>query len=406
MNGNNPILPTQYFVPDVEARVFEDGRVYLYGSFDVCNKKQYCSYEYHVFSSLDCKEWVDHGTCFSIDDVPWSEGLLFAPDCECVDGIYYLYFCTADKTIGVATSSSPTGPFTDAKKVEGIQAIDPAIYVENGEAYLYWGQGNDAQGAKLKKNMVEIEADIIVSTLNRRNGYFHEGSSMRKRNDWYYFVFADESRRFTPTALGYAMGKSPLGPFEYKGVIIDNMGCDPMSWNNHGSICQIGDKWFVFYHRSSNQMKYSRRVCVEEIFFDEDGCIKEVGMSSKGFLTFVDGTQEVIASRATYMILDTYMKQEYPTEKPSIVLQNEGGMVFSHIYTKGTRKIQMNLKTSSNHAEMELYVVELNQEFRFMAMDNEMLCELELKEGCYTFEFRIQGLEIGEKLEFYSFQLV
>lgn len=30
----NPILPIQHFVPDVEARQWNDGRIYLYGSYD------------------------------------------------------------------------------------------------------------------------------------------------------------------------------------------------------------------------------------------------------------------------------------------------------------------------------------------------------------------------------------
>ena len=32
----NPILPSQYYIPDVEARKDEDGNIYLYGSKDCC----------------------------------------------------------------------------------------------------------------------------------------------------------------------------------------------------------------------------------------------------------------------------------------------------------------------------------------------------------------------------------
>jgi len=111
--------------------------------------------------------------------------------------------------------------------------------------------------------------------------HFHEGSSMRKIGDTYYYVFADDSRG-KPTSLGYATGPTPLGPFTYRGVIIDNDGCDPGSWNNHGSIERFGDQWYVFYHRSSGDSVARRRLCVEPIVIAEDGSIAEVPMTSQG----------------------------------------------------------------------------------------------------------------------------
>ena len=47
----NPILGSRFFVPDVEAHVWPDGRVYLYGSLDLPGRMEYCSDRYHVFSS-------------------------------------------------------------------------------------------------------------------------------------------------------------------------------------------------------------------------------------------------------------------------------------------------------------------------------------------------------------------
>ena len=38
----NPILPIQHFVPDVEARQWADGRLYLYGSYDISGRTSYC----------------------------------------------------------------------------------------------------------------------------------------------------------------------------------------------------------------------------------------------------------------------------------------------------------------------------------------------------------------------------
>lgn len=104
---------------------------------------------------------------------------------------------------------------------------------------------------------------------------------MRKIGDTYYYVYADMERG-KPTSLGYATGKSPLGPFTYQGIIIDNDGCDPASWNNHGSIECVNGQWYVFYHRCSRGVQQYRRLCIEPITINADGTIDEVKMTSQG----------------------------------------------------------------------------------------------------------------------------
>jgi len=286
--ASNPILPMEHFVPDVEGHQWLDGRMYAYGSYDIKGRKGYCSTKYHVFSSADLIHWVDHGECFHsagpCDDVPWSDADLYAPDCAYKNGKYYLYFCLSDGSEGVAVSDSPYGPFKDARKIDGMEGIDPAVFIDDdGQAYIYWGQFDNVRAARLKPNMVEIDKSTIVQPLSVAEHNFHEGSSVRKRNGIYYYVFADTSRHGgRPTCLGYATSNSPLGPFQYRGVIIDNYGCDPAVWNNHGSIAEFNGQWYVFYHRSTRGSEFSRRVCIEPIYFNKDGTIPEVEMTSQG----------------------------------------------------------------------------------------------------------------------------
>jgi hypothetical protein len=80
----------------------------------------------------------------------------------------------------------------------------------------------------------------------------------------------------------YATSNSPTGPFEYRGIIIDN-AVDYPGGNNHGSICQIGGQWYIFYHRMTNGTIMSRRACVERIELLADGSIPQVEMTSLGF---------------------------------------------------------------------------------------------------------------------------
>ncbi len=123
--------------------------------------------------------------------------------------------------------------------------------------------------------------DVVDNLVTEEQHYFHEGSSVRKIGDTYYYVFADVERG-KPTSLGYATGKSPLGPFTYRGIIIDNADCDPDSWNNHGSIECFNGQWYVFYHRSSRGTESFRRLCVEPITINPDGSIDEVKMTFPG----------------------------------------------------------------------------------------------------------------------------
>lgn len=322
-NMRNPILPLEHHIPDGEAHVMPDGRLYIYGSYD--NQAEvYCSEEYHVVSTPDLEHWTVHDVSFLGADVPWfgdpkapkypgidwshptpfiqkmladqghaadkeklenrdgePKPLLFAPDAIHKDGKYYLYFCMEDDSEGVAVSDCPEGPFRNPIQLP-CGGIDPAVFMDDdGQVYYYWGQ-LFSHGVRLNPDMVSFDQSQIVDNLVTEEAhFFHEGSSMRKIGDTYYYVYADMERG-KPTSLGYATGKSPLGPFTYRGIIIDNDGCDPASWNNHGSIECFQGKWYVFYHRCSRGTKEYRRLCIEPIRIHEDGTIDEVKMTSQG----------------------------------------------------------------------------------------------------------------------------
>ena len=288
LSAHNPLLPIDAFVPDAEARQWADGRLYLYGSWDVAGRNDYCSHRYHVFSSADMVRWTDHGVAFRSagpqSDVSWSSSNLYAPDAIYKEGWYHLFFCLSDGSQGVACSRNPQGPFTDAVRIDAMAGIDPGVFVDDdGQAYVYWGQFDAVRAARLQPDMRGIDESTITQPLSVAEHNFHEGSSLRKRNGTYYYVYADTGRHGErPTCLGYATADTPLGPFTYRGVLLDNFGCDPAVWNNHGSIAEVNGQWYVFYHRSSRGTIFNRRVCAEPIVFTADGLIPEVEMTSQG----------------------------------------------------------------------------------------------------------------------------
>ena len=73
----NPILENQHYVPDPEARVWEDGRLYIYGSYDLRGADHWCSERYHVFSTSDLVNWQDHGVSLNKDGIDFKNASTF-----------------------------------------------------------------------------------------------------------------------------------------------------------------------------------------------------------------------------------------------------------------------------------------------------------------------------------------
>lgn len=316
INGQNPISPEGHFVADPSAHVWKDGRIYLYGSVDK-KPNDFCSEEYHVLSSNDMLKWTLHESTFAVDgkndQVLYNANkILYAPDCYYRDGKYYLYYCQPDKDAeGVAVSDSPVGPFKVGKKMNmyGHNEIDPSVFIDDdGKAYYTWGQFN-MKIAQLKSNKTEIDSTTIVKDIiTEEKHYFHEGSYLTKRKGIYYIIYAHMGRQDKPTCLGYATSKSPLGPYKYGGVIIDNQGCDPANWNNHGSIAEFNGQWYVFYHRTTNASTSMRKTCAEPIYFNEDGSINEVEMTSQGAGKPLNAFDTIQARRACLLSGKTIIK--------------------------------------------------------------------------------------------------
>ena len=306
-----------------------DGRLYLYGSWDHPHSDYYCSREAHCFSTDDMIHFVDHGVIFRNDEefqgMPWNpKSWLYAPDAIHKDGKYYYYVCGERNDEGVAVADSPTGPFSPAEPIEVANgdSIDPAVFVDDdGQAYYFWGQFT-LRGGMLMDDMKTLIPDTVKDgILTEWEHGFHEGASIRKRGDKYYMVYTDVSRG-NATCISYAISDNPLGPYKKGGVIVDNIYCDPASWNNHGSIAEFKGQWYVFYHRSSQNRKTCRRVCAEPIFFDENGYIKEVEMTSSGAEYALNPFNGIPARAACRMMGNCYVTLEGDRE---VLVKQRGG---------------------------------------------------------------------------------
>ena len=298
----NPFLPLWEYIPDGEPRLFGN-RIYIYGSHDKAASDAFCDYKLKVWSaSVDnLSDWVCHGDIFhtladedhNSDTADWTERELYAPDVVENDGKYYLYCYIMDAKGCVAVSDKPEGPFrflslykyseNDASNqlYDRGSFIDPGVLVDDdGRVYIYCGFLSSYMAEINSDNMYEIidntyKADIIPVEAPFE---FFEACSPRKIGNTYYLIYSPK----IGSRLAYATSLSPVGPYEYRGIIIDN-GSDYPGGNDHGSICKIKDRWYIFYHRMTNGTIMSRRACVERIEILDDGTIPQVEMTSLGF---------------------------------------------------------------------------------------------------------------------------
>ncbi|WP_297675543.1 family 43 glycosylhydrolase [uncultured Bacteroides sp.] len=306
LQAQNPIIRDQ-FTADPTARVFE-GKLYVYPSHDIPSpidrlKEWFCMADYHVFSSENLTDWTDHGVILSQENVPWvapESYSMWAPDCVYKNGKYYFYFPSTPKgegmrgfNIGVAVADKPYGPFTpQANPIKGVMGIDPCVLVDkDGQAYIYWS-GRGMSVAKLKENMLELATEP-VQIAGLPEG-FKEGPFAFERNGKYYFTFPWVKDK-TET-LAYAMGDSPMGPFEFKGIIMDEspVGC----WTNHHSLVEYKGQWYLFYHHNdySPEFDKNRSIRADSLFFNPDGTIQKVIPTLRG-VGLTDARKEIQLDR-------------------------------------------------------------------------------------------------------------
>lgn len=358
LKAQNPISPLGMYLADPSARSWNDSTLYLYTSTDL-SCEYWCSYQHDVLYTTDMKKWNVVSTHFSSkgkdDQVPYNDELLFAPDCARKDNNYIIYYCQPDQknALGTAIANSPIGPFQDGQKLntgEKYSQIDPSVFIDDdGTAYIVWGQGS-MKMAILKSDMRTIDTTTIKDgILNYKEHYFHEGAYLTKRKGIYYLVYADESRKNTPSCLGYATSNSPFGPYEYRGVIIDNNGCNPGNWNNHGSIFNFDDQWYVFYHRSTHGCRMFRKSCVEKIHFLSDGSIPEVEMTTQGALPPLDALITLDAERACLLSGHVRIEKEAKLNEKLASLKNGDEAIYKYLnFGDGVNAIKIRYKSYEN----------------------------------------------------------
>ena len=310
-------------------------RAYIIGSHDTHYTK-YCGNDIRMWSAPveDLTQWRDEGPIFSwFINGQWDT--MYAPDLvETVDRVtgkktYWLYPHSRGwgRIPMVCKGERPNGPFTPVNLTEdGTRCLpgslidfDPSVFIETIDnkkdkdydkgyrAYVFYGfqhstaceldqntmyskregtelidpfiPASSRDGKLLDKEGSEYKA--LYKGHNPLDFNFFEASSIRQVGNKYVMVFSGYSGKEyglgnTNSALRYAFGDSPLGPWRSGGVLVDSRGVvlnadgsklitTNAGHNTHGSLQEINGQWYVFYHRPPRGFGNARQAMVAPV---------------------------------------------------------------------------------------------------------------------------------------------
>jgi beta-xylosidase len=269
------------------------GGFHLYATDDASNSGKYWdSTTWRLYTSPDMKTWTDAGIPLDVTVFKWSraDAKAWAPEAVQRNGKFYFYAPVGGDKIGVAVSDRPDGGFSDARttplvdKVRdanaGDEPIDPAVFIDKGgQAYLYFGT-RVPKVVELKADMITLDGpirDVAITAwpANDPKKKYGEAPFLHERNGTYYFTFSTG----WPGQIVYATGSSPLGPFTYRGVVLDYLKIS----TNHQAILEHGGKSWLFYHDDllPGGGSHRRSIAIAPLEYEPDGSIRQVVYKGK-----------------------------------------------------------------------------------------------------------------------------
>ena len=307
----NPILRG---AADPHAAVFGD-RLYVYPTTG--------GGQFKAFSSNNLGDWVDEGVILDFNDVSWTNsGNSWAPAMHRRGDDYFFYYSVGGPTshIGVATGTSPTGPFVDKGSFllsdntgtgPQFEAIDPMVFEDpaSGKTYLYAGgsRGSSLRVFELNDDLTSIAQQVQVDTP----AFFTEGAFMHERDGTYYLSYSSGRWYGDDYSVHYATSDSPTGPWTYRDEILvknnEDKGPGHHSFFEHPS----NGETYIVYHRWEDRFNDgtyngSRDTAIDLVTYDANGLINPIELTNTGVAIAAipePGSLGLLASGALLLLL-------------------------------------------------------------------------------------------------------
>ena len=284
----NPVIPGYFADPTIKK--FGD-TYYMYATTDGSGAGFGPA---QVWTSKDFVNWT-------LMPMNWPDShWIWAPDViRHTDGRYYYFYCQPC-IIHCGVSETPRGPWKNIlgeseavlvpdRFVTNAITLDGQTFVDDdGSVYLYWGtwgiyKGFGCGAGKMTPDLKGFTETRLIPNTEAVD--FFEAPFVLKRNGIYYFMYSSGSCHDHTYRVQYATSDHPLGPYEYKGCILETNEDGTVHGPGHHSILKEGDDYYIVYHRHDNPHSnrgFHRQLCMDKMEFAADGSIRKVIPTHKG----------------------------------------------------------------------------------------------------------------------------
>ena len=236
----NPVLNTDYSDPDV-IRVGD--KYYMIAS------------DFHfmgmqVLESQDLVNWQIVSQIYDRLPLPgWDAnqhygGGSWAPAIRHHDGLFYVYFCTPDEGLFMATAADARGPWSPLHCVKAVPKWeDPCpFWDDDGQAYL--GRSQYGAGPIIIHKMTADGRQLLDDGVTVYTGPVAEGTKIMKRDGYYYLVIPEGG-----VCCGWQTvlrSRNIYGPYE-KRVVLEQ-GSTAINGPHQGALVEAADSTWWFFH--------------------------------------------------------------------------------------------------------------------------------------------------------------
>ncbi|WP_234685043.1 family 43 glycosylhydrolase [Bradyrhizobium monzae] len=295
---HNPIIADGSFYTADPAPIALADTLYVLTGRDEARRDQagFAMHEWELLASTDpaSGKWTlypqflrpDKLFAWASGGAAWAAQMVQGPD-----GLFYLYAPVEQRDcgdqdcmgIGVAVADHPLGPWHDwhpegpivsqrLPTANHIKNIDPTVFVdEDGAAYLYWGTFGQLRGARLGSDMKTVGEPVSVKTLT---GFFEAPWLFKRKGTWYMVYAANNAGPDSPctnavyhACQAYGTAPTPLGPWTYRGVILDPVS----STTSHAGLIPFKGQWYMAYHTADAKLggHFRRSVAIDRVEWDD-----------------------------------------------------------------------------------------------------------------------------------------
>jgi arabinan endo-1,5-alpha-L-arabinosidase len=288
----NPVIDINF--PDPTIIKAHDGFYYVYATNTELKGKLI---HIQVARSKDLRDWEMMGDALP-EKPAWSDKDFWAPHVlyDSLAHTYFLYYSgesldgSIGKCLGVATSKSPEGPFSDKGNPllcgEGFEEIDPMAFDDplTGEKFLYWGSGHEPiKVQELADNRLNFKSgskpleilDIIENEHPDNYQKLVEGPWVVYKKGYYYLFYSGDNccGEGAHYAVMVARSKKATGPFETlaeaKGVnnsvILEGNGKWVATGHNSLIVDSSGQEWIAYHAIDSTDKEKGRVMLMDKI---------------------------------------------------------------------------------------------------------------------------------------------